>query len=44
MEISVDGQEITEAGWYDAGNLPELPGETSIARKIIDWFVRTQFS
>jgi NAD+ diphosphatase len=41
-EISVDGQEITEAGWYDAGNLPELPGKMSIARKIIDWFVQNQ--
>ena len=41
-EISVDGQEITEAGWYDASNLPELPGKMSIARKIIDWFVKTQ--
>jgi NAD+ diphosphatase len=43
-EISVDGQEITEAGWYDASSLPELPGKMSIARKIIDWFVRTQCS
>ena len=43
-EISVDGQEITEAGWYDASSLPELPGKMSIARKIIDWFVRTQSS
>jgi NAD+ diphosphatase len=41
-EILVDGQEITEAGWYDAGNLPELPGKMSIARKIIDWFVQEQ--
>jgi len=41
-EISVDGQEITEAGWYDANSLPELPGKMSIARKIIDCFVRTQ--
>ena len=43
-EISVDGQEITEAGWYGASSLPELPGKMSIARKIIDWFVRTQSS
>ena len=41
-EISVDGQEITEAGWYNASQLPELPGKMSIARKIIDWFVKTQ--
>jgi NAD+ diphosphatase len=41
-EISVDGQEITEAGWYETSNLPELPGKISIARKIIDSFARTQ--
>ena len=41
-EISVDGKEIAEAGWYDANNMPELPGKMSIAREIIDWFVQTQ--
>jgi NAD+ diphosphatase len=41
-ELTVDGQEITEAGWYDAGNLPELPGKMSIARKIIDRFIQNQ--
>jgi len=41
-EISVDGKEISEAGWYDANSLPELPGEMSIARKIINWFIQTQ--
>ena len=39
-EISVDGAEISEAGWYDANNLPELPPKMSIAREIIDWFVK----
>jgi NAD+ diphosphatase len=38
-EISVDGKEIAEAGWYDAGNIPEVPPKMSIAREIIDWFV-----
>ena len=37
-EITVDGDEITEAGWFDADNLPDIPGEISIARKIIDWY------
>lgn len=41
-EISVDGTEISEAAWFDANNLPELPGKMSIAREIIDWFVQTQ--
>ena len=39
-EISVDKKEISEAGWYDANNLPELPPKMSIAREIIDWFVQ----
>jgi NAD+ diphosphatase len=39
-EISVDRKEISYAGWYGADSLPELPGELSIARELIDWFVR----
>ena len=39
-EISVDGTEISEAGWYGADNLPEIPPEVSIEREIIDWFVQ----
>ena len=35
-EIAVDGSEITDAGWFDAGNLPEIPQKISIAREIID--------
>ena len=38
-EISADGEEITAAGWYDVNNLPELPSEMSIARKIINWYI-----
>ena len=38
-EISVDGKEIAEAGWYKADNIPEVPPKMSIAREIIDWFV-----
>ena len=38
-EISVDGEEISEAGWFDVNNLPELPSRISIARKIIDWYI-----
>jgi len=38
-EISPDGIEISEAGWYSAGNLPEIPPKMTIAREIIDWFV-----
>lgn len=39
-EISVDGVEIEAADWYDIDNLPELPKKLSIARVIIDWYVK----
>ncbi len=38
-EITVDHDEILEAGWFCADKLPEIPGKVSIARKLIDWFV-----
>jgi NAD+ diphosphatase len=41
-EIKIDGEEIVEAGWYRAGNLPPIPGKLSIARQLIDWFVAKQ--
>ena len=37
-EISVDGEEIMEAGWYRRGELPRIPPHGSISRRIIDWF------
>lgn len=37
-EISVDGDEITEAAWFHADNLPEIPSTYSIAGKIIHWY------
>jgi len=39
-EITVDNKEIIEAGWYTAASLPNIPGKISIARRLIDWFVR----
>ncbi|MFC1952359.1 NAD(+) diphosphatase [Chloroflexota bacterium] len=39
-EISVDRKEISEAGWYNVNNLPELPSKMSIARQIIDCFIQ----
>jgi len=38
-EIAVDDDEITDAGWFTADNLPKIPPKISIARKLIDWFV-----
>ena len=43
-EIKVDGVEITDANWYDVNNLPGLPSEVSIARKIINWWLEQQNS
>ena len=38
-EIDIDGDEIVDAGWYRADNLPELPDGISISRQLIDWFL-----
>ncbi len=38
-EIRLDDAELVDAGWFDAGHLPEkLPGLPTIARRLIDWF------
>lgn len=38
-EITVDREEIAEAGWFTADNLPNLPSPASIARRLVNWFV-----
>lgn len=38
-EIAVDGVEIDDAKWFEASELPGLPSEVSIARKIIEWYL-----
>jgi NAD+ diphosphatase len=40
-EISMDPSEIIEADWFTAYNLPQIPGKFTIARSLIDWFVRS---
>lgn len=37
-EIQVDGEEITEAGWFKAGALPKVPTRRSISSELIKWF------
>ncbi len=37
-EISVDGVEIIDAGWFRRNELPNVPGKTSISGHLIDWF------
>lgn len=41
-EIQIDGEEIVDAGWYSVDAFPHLPGTDSIARKLIDRFVKKQ--
>jgi len=38
-EILIDEEEIIDARWFTADNLPGLPDSISIARKLIDWFI-----
>ncbi len=37
--LKVDDIEIGHADWYAADALPEIPGQGTVARKLIDWFV-----
>jgi NAD+ diphosphatase len=41
-EIAIDGDELVEAGWFSASQLPQIPGKFSIARKLIDWFIEKE--
>ncbi len=43
-DLLADGKEISEADWFDAQNLPDLPSKMSIAREMIDWFVQNHSS
>jgi len=40
-EITLDGPELKDAGWFSAQSLPPLPSKISIAWQLIDWFVKT---
>lgn len=42
-EITIDGVEIEDAGWFNRDNLPELPASISIARKLINLFIEGEF-
>ena len=39
-EIQIDGKEIEDANWYSIDRLPMLPSPISIARKLVDDFLR----
>ena len=40
-EIRIDDDEIVDAKWFNARNLPRIPGSYSIARKMIDHFSKS---
>ncbi len=41
-EITLEGSEIAEAGWFAADALPDIPTRMSISRRLIDWFAAGQ--
>lgn len=41
-QIRVDNAELLEADWFAARSLPEIPSRVSIARQLIDWFVKSR--
>ena len=38
-EITIEEEEIADARWFAADEMPHLPPKISIARRLIDWFV-----
>jgi NAD+ diphosphatase len=41
-ETTIDQMEIVEAGWFSADHLPRIPPRLTIARHLIDDFVKTR--
>lgn len=39
-ELRPDGEEITDAGWFDGTSLPDLPPPFTISRQLIDLFLQ----
>lgn len=37
--IKIDRDELVDARWFSPDNLPNIPGNISIARRMIDWFL-----
>lgn len=40
-ELVLDETELSDARWFSADELPQVPGKLSISRRLIDWFVET---
>ncbi len=41
-DIRIDPSEITDASWFSADQLPAIPPKISIARRLIDWFLKQE--
>jgi NAD+ diphosphatase len=41
-ELEMDGNEMEDANWYSVDRLPMLPPPISIARKMIDSFLKSE--
>jgi len=39
-EIDIDTNELADAKWFTADDLPLLPGPASISRQMIDWYLK----
>ncbi len=42
-EITIDGVEISDAGWFSLDKLPQLPNKISIAHELISLFINQEF-
>lgn len=42
-EITIDGVEIEDAGWFSVDKLPQLPYKISIAHELISLFINQEF-
>lgn len=41
-KLSIDPNEIEDAGWYQKETLPNLPSRAGIARKLLDWYLENR--
>lgn len=41
-EIKVDNEEIVKAAWFTAGDLPNVPPKNTIAKDLVDWFIKNK--
>jgi NAD+ diphosphatase len=43
-EIKANKTELNDAAWFTADSLPSIPPKITIARQLIDWFVKKNFT